>query len=329
MRLGVAVFTALGLLASVAGGARADGPARVRLAVAFDEAAGCPPVAAFEAAIAARLGYDPRRETAELAAEVGIARVGRRLRGVIALYGPDGVPLGERRVEGRAGRCAALVETLALALSMALDADAASRRHAPRRPLDVAGGSAVRSAIEPTPPRTEEPNRAAPPRRGPAGTREVDGGLRVAFSEAPSVSLGLVAGLRFVRGRFVGGFELAGAWPASRAVGGGRVRVSALQAAFVPCGRIGWFRLCAVVRAGLVFAAGQGLTPARRGVAPTGGLGARVSVQLPIGTRVAVALHAEMVTALLRTRLRVADAVTWRTPRVQAATGVALSWRLR
>lgn len=326
VRRGVAVLTTLGLLA---GGARADGPARVRLRVAFDEAADCPPVAAFEAAVEARLGYDPRREAAALAAQVGIVRVGRRLEGVIALYGARGESLGERRVEGRAGRCAALVETLALALSMALDAGAASRRHGQRRPLDLAQTTATREAIEPSPALAAVPPVAEGLRQAQPSTREVDGGLRVGFGEAPSVSSGLVAGLRYAWGGFVGGFELAGAWPAGREVGGGRVRVSSLQAAFVPCGRAGWFRFCGVARAGLAFAAGERLEPARRGVAPTVGLGARLSVHLPLSGRVALAVHAELAAALLRTRLRVDDAVAWSTPRLGGATGVALSWRLR
>ncbi|MEZ4269691.1 MAG: hypothetical protein R3F39_25305 [Myxococcota bacterium] len=322
------LLTALGLLSGAAEISRAAGPARVRLSVGFAEAARCPPAAVFEAAVVARLGYDPRREAAELSAEVTIRRSGRRLGGVIALFGPGGEAMGERRVAGRAGRCAALVETLALALSMALDADAVSRPHGPRRPLDRTASAASRQDCEPTPAPAAPPELEPPAPERALGSRELDGGLRIGFGEAPSVSTGLMAGLRFARGAFVGGLELAGAWPAGRDVGGGRIRVSTLQAAFVPCGRIGWFRLCGVARAGLAFAAGQGLDSARRGVAPTAALGARLSLHLPIHRRLALAVHAELAAALLRTRLRVDADVAWTTPRLGGAAGVALSWRL-
>jgi hypothetical protein len=323
------------LLLCLAGASRAAGPARVGVHTDFDAAAGCPSPAEFEAAVASRLGYDPVRASAQLQAHVSIVRSGRHLVGVVALSGPGGASLGQRQVQGRVGRCGALVETLALALSLALDAEAASRRHAPRRLREGAGGPAPRRAAEADAAAPDAADRVdvaasiGAPRATPSVSRAIDLGLRLGVAEAPSPSLGVIAGVRLGRGAFEGGLELGGAWPAGRDVGEGRVRVSSLHGAFVPCGRFGWFRACGVGRVGLVVAAGERLEPARRGVAPTASLGVRASVLLPIGARAGIAIGAELAAALLRTRLRVGDAVAWTTPRVGGAAFVAATWRLR
>ncbi|MCB9729211.1 MAG: hypothetical protein H6746_12140 [Deltaproteobacteria bacterium] len=136
-------------------------------------------------------------------------------------------------------------------------------------------------------------------------------------------------GLRLGRAAREWGLELAGAWPAERAVDGGSVRLSSLSVAWVPCGRVGWLRACGVARAGLVVAAGSGLEPARRGLSALAVIGARLAVQVPLSPRVGLELQGELGASLVRTALRVGEAVAWRTPRLGGAAALALVWRLR
>jgi hypothetical protein len=307
--------------------ARAAEPARARLEVALDADAGCPEPSVLMTALVTRLGYDPVRADAELLARVRVSRGALRLSGAIVLSGPDGRVQGRREVEGRAGECGALVETLAFALSMALDADAASRPHPPRRPRDEAAerrGDATLEAAARAPAQAGSVPEAA----ARASPGELGVGLRVAFGEAPAPSGGLVVSGRLLRGAFVGGLELGGAWPAGRTLDGTRVRVSAAHLAALPCARAGWFRACGLGRLGFIVAAADGLEPSRRGLAATAALGLRVGLVAPVSRRLALELSAESTVALLRTTLRVDDGAVWRTPRFAAAAALALSWRL-
>jgi hypothetical protein len=79
---------------------------------------GCPAESAFRARLASRLGEDPVRPEAPLAVRVSVERSGARRRGAMAVRDASGTSLGQRAFPETADACAALVDTIALSLSL-------------------------------------------------------------------------------------------------------------------------------------------------------------------------------------------------------------------
>jgi hypothetical protein len=127
--LGVTVVVlGLGLTLDLAGA-----HASVRAVLHFSaDGASCGGSQAMTDAVRARLGYDPFVESAPLRVQVQVVRTRRRLSGTIRLA-RGAEALGQRVLTGRVGACASLMDSLALAISLALDPDALDRPRRPRR----------------------------------------------------------------------------------------------------------------------------------------------------------------------------------------------------
>jgi hypothetical protein len=84
---------------------------------------------------------------------------------------------------------------------------------------------------------------------------------------------------------------------------------------------------CFLLTAGAQRVAGNELDHARSVTLPYLGLGVRLGLALPIGTRTALAFHGDMTAPLTEAKPRVDDAVVWTSPTVALALGIGLALR--
>jgi hypothetical protein len=101
------------------------------------------------------------------------------------------------------------------------------------------------------------------------------------------------------------------------------------SAALVLCRSRGLLLGCALVAAGLLHGAGEGIPEARAATGPWLGLGGRAGARIPLAPALALEVRADVAVPVLRTRLLVGQAAVWTTPAVSGALGLALTRTFR
>jgi len=248
------------------------------------------------AAVASRVGADPFVLTAPLTIKVEVAASEGRLHGRVTLL-QDGVDRGSQDIAGRgpAGTsCEDLLSSIALAVSVALDAEQAL----PQPPVDL-------PAIPPPPlppllpfpsppiaPPQLEPPFAPVPERAPIRPWALwaAAGARASYGEwaTPAFGSDLVVELRYLRY----GLAVEGRYdvwtPVSVGGDGASASVQRGTASLVPCAHFGWFVACGVASVGETRATGDQVTSPLGGAtatAPYAAFGARVGADLALLSR--------------------------------------------
>lgn len=309
----------------------------------------------------------PARPSLRLTVAVQPARRGLQAR--IDLQDARGRVVATRRLGSPASDCNELGAALALALALAIDpfgpfepvarsgasgassppSDAAGRsggggsssppQTVPTKPPAYAYGPPSGPLPQPNFAVVDPPERRPPPLPAPAppprrpGVR-FRGGLELhaAVGTAPTAAFGgtLVAGARW---RYASlNAEARADVPSSARVGTDRVSTWLATGTLAPCGHVSFFTGCALVGLGPITISATGLGEPRRVVDLLVQVGARGAVELPLTRALHLLLHADVLVALTRPHLTVADMGNgappereiFRTPRVSGTLGAGL-----
>ncbi len=296
------VFTALALLLIEPSRAQAQPSAlaprhQVRLVYQVPlEQADCSPQPVLEASIVNRLGYQPFDTLAPTTLLASIVVENGALVGRIALVTGDSGQ-GLREVKAEIGSCAELVQSLALAISIALDPLAAEGETPvpPQVPVSsIPPGAAAPSSASGTPTLAPQvpatPVVGAPPAPppfppSPAPSQdnslwELAGGFTVSPSLLPTAAFAGMLGLRFHSGMFEGGAGAFGAWSSRLNRSEGSAQATSLAGRLELCASQSGVSACLPTYLGVVRAEGFGFVtsyPLQSEVFAASGLGLRGS----------------------------------------------------
>ena len=269
----------------------------------------CPSREQLASDVAAHLGYDPFVGTAidELRVELQKDAEGRPLARIELRTSADAV-LGRQTLQSLDTDCRELAETLALAVSLAID------------PLAGAAPPAPAATIPPLHP----PEPEATPISFAA-----QAGVLGSLGAAPELSFGVSVGAELRRGGWSWGVEGAGSFGASEKVMAGSVGASSLNGALLPCARPGSFGGCAVIAAGALYGSADNLGQAHNTTTPLLSLGARAFYDISLSSHIALRPTLEVDFPLVRTTLLVAQQPVWTTSTVCGSLGLNLVIRTR
>ncbi len=335
-RRGLAVAMASFILA--ASSARAAGAAKsaTLVYVRGPGASSCPGESELRQAIAARVGYDPFLPAAPLTILVEVTAEGGALRGRIVL-GTGGIEKGAQTIDGArrpndTASCEDLVASIALAVSVALDADGTAAAAAPAKPPEVLPKPPEEAAAPvPTPASPLESRLvAAPVAVAPASSR---GRIALWVALGPRFSLGdwpvlavapdLFAELR--SGRL--GLGIEGRYDATLSpvtVGAGeQASVQKWTGSIVPCAHIDWFVPCAVATFGETRAQGDNVAGATTATSPYVAMGGRLGVDVKLVTRFHLLGTLDVVGVATPTRIQVGSNTATSGP-VEGSAEIAL-----
>jgi hypothetical protein len=327
--LAVGIVTAL---VSAAPSARAEPSARfVYLRGAGTES--CPSEADVRMAVQTRLGYDPFSSyaPATMFAEVSAAAPSG-FTASLKLVDADNVVRGDRTLHVH-GRCADLMDAMALTISIAIDPASITRTGPPadappqEKPVDPS----LPEIAAATPPRADSP--APPPTLAPPPPPKLvffaGAGPIASLGAAPAAALGGTVGVDGQRGRLFGGIEGRADLPASASAGTlGRVKSSLLAGSLLAGAREGPFYGVAVGSVGRVAATSEDVTTSRDRSAIYLAAGIRVGAAVPLGERFELRIRAEMLANLQRHTLTISDQPAYEFPVASGDLGATLAIRL-
>ena len=286
----------------------------------------CPDQAAFEAEIAAWLGYDPFSNSSPREVSVELSGGPSGLTAHLQLVEAGGKILGQRTLQTASPDCRDLTQALVLAVALAVD------------PLPITRD--VIAPAEPTPPPTPAV-RAAPatpvaqPVRasGPKTEVTIDvGPLGVALG-SPQFAPGLVAGVE-LRWDWLS-VELDGEGDAftGQSWQAGSVQVSLAAAELAPCYRTAIVGVCfPVVAAGVEMGHGQNIPDPSSQPLPYMGVGGRVLADFHLTGPLSLRLQVEGLGTVLGASFGVGHAGVyadvWDTPALTVQGAVLLALRL-
>jgi hypothetical protein len=305
-RLGVALLLAHGELARNAAARPAPRP---HLELVYTDASGvaaCPDEASLRALVAARLGYDPFRSGAAERLEVVVAWGKKGLRGEVRWVGSSQTAARGRVFEAPADDCAELGQTLALAMSIAIDPF--EERSSPSQPSDPVDPAAIRDV-----------GRANP---GPPDERTQPTPYRI----VPRLGAGAIVSMGLVPDGGPGGFVAIGAdygalsitgegrFHASQTLhsGPGSIEISARSLLVVPCFRANWLSICGVVTRGTLHGSATGYDRIYQADSPLWETGLRLALSYPASNLVQLSAFAEGQMVLEGTSFNVDGASVWR-----------------
>lgn len=246
VRMRLAIFVPLVLGIPFASATRAAAAPTSKLTyVRGDGAEACPDESELRRAVAKRVGYDPFFPWAErtVVAQIDTTTGGSGFIGQVRIIDSRGKLLGERKL-ARISDCAELVQSMALAISVAIDdLDTTS----------ATAGTPTRTEDEPPPIARQAPGPVSdeapdPPERPPPSARPTPRmrwhlrtwlGAGGTLGVAPSPSVGAVVGVAASASWFWLGIEGRADLPSRASIeptAGGRIATSLLMGSIVPCG---------------------------------------------------------------------------------------------
>jgi hypothetical protein len=168
---------------------------------------------------------------------------------------------------------------------------------------------------------------AAPGRPAPPVVPFVATGVGAALGAAPAMTASFMLQLGTRRGAASLALEARLDYPASTGAGSGSVSAGLILGSIVPCYHRGWLAACGVLGAGALRGAGHQLAAARSETSAFGVAGGRLTFEWPLGPRVALRAHAELLGRLRSVSLVVDGAGVWTTPAISGDLGLALAVR--
>ncbi len=313
--------------------ARAEATPRARLVYGRSaEGATCPDEEALRRAVAARLGYDPFFPWAPQTAVVTIGGHAGRLAARFELVDEHARTEGARTLEAANGDCVALVDTLALTISIALDPHALARTTTAHEPsADPPAAPPEPSAPEIAPlatpvaapqPEARDAVPAPAPRPIPGPHVEASVDTRAAVGVEPSLAAGIYVGgalaWKHLTLGLAGGTYLPGG---TRDGSGIEVRGWLAAGEVVPCARLLPVHLCIVGTLGRFEGSSVGAPAGRTDTGVFVAAGARGAVDLVQGDRVDLSLTADLLGNISPVGLHVGSAEAWRAPRLLVSLG--------
>jgi hypothetical protein len=291
----------------------------------------CPTEAFVRDEIRRRLGYDPFRDRAN--AEVDIV-INKTKTGYVAhiTTTENDAAAARRDIRSDQGGCAELVQSVILAVSLAIDPRSfAGPRHA-------AAQAAPLSDDEPEPPPPPLPSPPVvvppPPIRARPWFVDANAALRVGIGVVPGPSLGPVIDVRVGRRLFAilvnAGVDLPTGSVTTEALRPARVRASLLWAGAGACftpHRLFYFFVCGRIDAGALEGSGQGLAESHTATSAYAGVAALAGATYDITHGFQVGVRAELLAPFTRTTLNLEGTPVWSTPAVAGAFGVSLGYR--
>jgi hypothetical protein len=266
---------------------------------------------ALEEAVATRLGYPPFAEGEPL--KVSIEILGHAALSARVRVTRTGAPAGERTFAG-APDCDQLTQALALALAVAIDPLALSRRS----PAAAPPGPATPLSPPPAPVAPAPAAQVSTPVSAASAERDDHLGLRVQaglwLGLQPAGWLAASTGARYAFRQVA--FEVDGFMviPSGAELAPG-VQVSSLSAGASVAGCYAWKGLegCASLSAGALRFEAQGLARAQTGWSGFAAVGPRVGVRLPFSAPAVAALRvqADLSIPLLRIAMHVSQDTVW------------------
>ncbi|MET0593673.1 MAG: hypothetical protein ABW133_13300 [Polyangiaceae bacterium] len=296
----------------------------------------CPAEDVVRTEVATRLGYDPFFVWAERTIVAQIWRETRGFRASVQLLDDKGVVRGTRALRSASEDCGELVKAAALAISIGIDPESATRPPG-TPPADVAAPSATKEAPatpSSTPERETTPSVSAaasaaaisPNESGDTRERDPLEATRDAARLQPSVGATLWSAINLAPAVTFGGTVFAGLeWRSlglfaevrkSLPASGDGVSADLLAGAILPCLRFDSLFACADLDVGQLRLEGQQVRTARY-IAAGARLGAQITAR-PLALRA----HLDVLAPFDRTEVLINGFEAWRLPAVSAALGV-------
>jgi len=318
-----------------------------RLEYARSEGAAiCPDRVALKAAVSKRLGYDPFFPAARQAIVVEIVDAEGELRARMRLIDEQGMIIGSRELREKAEQCAELVASLALAISIALDPNAAlgearATSAAPERaesdngeltaPAEPPAETMVESAAQ------EHPQKTTPPGSPSVHTSAVDreriqlaarGAFFGDWGSAPALGFGWRLGLDLHHGGFRLAAEFSQQLPASKTIAeGGKATTSLLTGTLAPCFSRPSFAGCGLLGLGALRTRGENIPNPSSQSSFYAALGARFEYTPTLFRTLQLLTQLDVLKPLTPVSLHARGEEVWRTPFLTFAAGVGLRWR--
>jgi hypothetical protein len=296
------------------------------------EADSCPDEQSLRRAVATRIGYDPFFPYATRTIVATMARHGRDFVATVDLVDEGGFSHGARELRA-AGDCGELLDAVALAIAIAIDPQSLTQTTPPAPPEsepETPAPKTIPPPPAPTPPSTQPappdviPHAPAAPVSRP--DLELTAGAAMSAGFAPgTVAIGLALGAAWrVRVLSLGVEGRVDAPSSEAAPRGGEVSSWLLIGAVVPCIRLGYLFVCALMQGGVSENAGSGVQGARSGSALWLATGGRLGVEFPVGDRVRLRLHGDVVGNLARSTLDLSTKAAWHAPPWAGSAGAGL-----
>lgn len=269
------------------------------------EAGSCPVTAQLKRSVSALLGYDPWVDAAPRQIHARIDAGDGALQAQIELQEGRASPIGTRWLEAGRGECQALVDAMALAISLAIDPLAVTKPKA--QPPPVAARFPARPLLE-----------------GASLQLSAGGHLALGAAPAPAGGMRLEGALAWPRFSF--GLGLRFDVPAERDVPPGGVSAHVLGGSLVVCGHHRFLFGCGLLAVQALHGEGMGLPAARDIWLPIVAPGARAGAQLFIRPGLALRLLGELTAPVVGARLvdKSEQVEFWRTPSVNGLFGLDL-----
>jgi hypothetical protein len=305
------LVVAVGLLTSLV--AAASEP-RARLSYWREAGAErCPDESAVRGAVAARLGYDPFNASAEARKTITVVLSGsaRGLQARLVLTDDSGEVGGRRELKARGNDCAALADTVVLAISLAIDplrfAEGPPSPEARQLPVEKPAETVARPAPAPL-----------PKYRGRLGA-----GPLASLGTAPGVSFGftVTGGLRARRWSL--NLEVRADIPSTQSVPAGSVTTAIYVGAVAPCFHAAVFAGCALVIAGAQISHGD-FAVSQDATTPYVAVGLRSALEFPIARKLELQVQADLLATLIRSVFLVDDKEAYSNDRVSGALHVTM-----
>jgi hypothetical protein len=290
----------------------------------------CPGEQAVRAAVSARLGYDPFFAWAHDALFVDVTRTAGAFHVELKLVDADNLQRGARSLTVKGTDCAAVIDAMALTISLTIDPDSLTRGPQPPPPEDKPPEPPPPPSPPPPEPPAPTPPPPPPPPAAPPVRAHLGAGVGLSVGAAPGVAAEgtLLAGVRWqawsldVEGRV----DL----PATGQESGVSVQSWIGAGSLVPCLHLGAVYGCGVASVGQLTAksVGGATNPQTNG-ALWAAAGPRLGVELEVSPSVALRGWAEVLVSLTRNTLNLEAEPTpvYRYPPASGGATVAVVWR--
>jgi hypothetical protein len=334
----------------LAGEAQASPAARL-VYVRSPDAMTCPDEEALRRAVATRFGYVPFFPWAHATMVVQLWRDRGRLRARIQLADSKGTESGTRELASDQPGCAELFEATALAISIALDTPPADEPAPPPTSAAVSPQGAPSGSPEasspasgerssptespplatPAPPASASPQAAGTQPPSPRTESTLSAGLEgiVRQDVAPDVAPGVGAFARYRSGAFSIAVEAQADFSFPFSVkGSGQVQSAAWIGGVAPCAHLGPAFACVVGEVGALQAWRSGVTGASRANGVLVESVARLGLEWPLSSRLALRVRGDAGVNWLTDRIDVGGA-NWPVPlpSLALAAGVVVRFR--
>jgi hypothetical protein len=290
----------------------------------------CPGEQAVRAAVSARLGYDPFFAWAHDALFVDVTRTGGAFHVELKLVDADNLQRGARSLTVKGTDCAAVIDAMALTISLTIDPDSLTRGPQPPPQEQAAEPPPPPPLPPPEPPVPPPP----PPPPAPSPVHAYLGvGVGVSFGAAPEAAAEgtLFAGVRWQAWSLdlEGRVDLPATGHGSGVASDVAVQSWIGAGSLVPCLHLGAVYGCGVVSVGELTAksVGGATNPETNG-ALWAAAGPRVGVELEVSPSVALRAWAEVLVSLTHNTLNL-DLPTpiYKYPLASGGATAAVVWR--